>query len=79
MPNKLLPSVFVLSVIAFNSFAQQSNGSLKGAVTDELGSLVVKARVLARDARGATIAILVQCRTFYASSSQLLVPKVGKE
>ena len=53
MPNKLLSCVFVLSV-AFNSFAQQNTGSLKGAVTDELGSLVVNARVFARDARGAT-------------------------
>jgi hypothetical protein len=65
MAKKLLSSVFVLSVIAFNSVAQQNTGSLKGTVTDELGSLVVNARVLARDVRGATISVTTNSAGIY--------------
>jgi carboxypeptidase family protein len=38
--------------IAFLVFAQQSTGTLKGTVTDQLGSLVVGAKVTVRNARG---------------------------
>src|SRR5215208_1418835 len=38
--------------IASLFFAQQNTGSLKGTVTDQLGSLVVGAKVTMRNARG---------------------------
>jgi len=37
--------------------AQQTSGSIKGAVTDQLASLVTNARVVLKDDRGATISI----------------------
>jgi hypothetical protein len=37
--------------------AQQDSGSIKGAVTDQLGSLITNARVVLKDDRGATTSI----------------------
>ena len=37
--------------------AQQTSGSLKGAVTDQLGSLVTNARVVLKDSKGSTTSI----------------------
>ena len=49
-------SVWSNSVLqrCFVCFAQQSTGALKGTVTDQLGSLVVGAKVTVRNARGVT-------------------------
>ena len=52
MLKKLLVSAFLIGLLAPASFSQQNAGSIKGAVTDQLGSLVVGAIVYARDARG---------------------------
>src|SRR5678815_11074 len=40
--------------IASLFLAQQNTGALKGAVTDQLGSLIVGAKVTVRNARGVT-------------------------
>ena len=40
--------------IFFLFLPQQNTGALKGAVTDQLGSLVVGAKVTVRNARGVT-------------------------
>jgi hypothetical protein len=48
----LFAAVLYLAVASF-AFAQPSTGSLKGTVTDQLGSLVVGAKVTVRNARGA--------------------------
>jgi len=49
---KLLACAFLLSVLASDSLSQQNTGSIKGIVTDQLGSLVVGASVVAKGARG---------------------------
>ena len=49
----LYVAVFCLGVSSF-TFAQQNTGALKGTVTDQLGSLVVGAKVTVRNARGVT-------------------------
>ncbi|MDQ2854743.1 MAG: carboxypeptidase-like regulatory domain-containing protein, partial [Acidobacteriota bacterium] len=46
------PVTVVLLLVLSNSFAQQHSGTLKGTVTDQLGSLVIKATILLHDARG---------------------------
>lgn len=51
--NKLLPVTLVLSLVVGNCFAQQHTGTLKGTVSDQLGSLIVNATVLLHDGRGA--------------------------
>lgn len=52
MLKKLLAGAFLLTVLAPDSFSQQNTGSIKGTVTDQLGSLIVSATVVAKDARG---------------------------
>ena len=47
----LLGAILVCSLASFTS-AQQNTGALKGTVTDQLGSLVVGAKVTMRNARG---------------------------
>lgn len=54
MPRKLL-CCFLLNICLSSALAvvaQQTNGSLKGTVTDQLGSLVVGAKVTIKNARG---------------------------
>ena len=48
----LLGAILSCSLASFTS-AQQNSGALKGTVTDQLGSLVVGAKVTMRNARGA--------------------------
>jgi hypothetical protein len=45
----MLIRIFFVALLAF---PQQSTGSLKGTVTDQLGSLIVGAKVTVRNARG---------------------------
>jgi hypothetical protein len=50
---KLLAFALVLTLLsAATSFAQQNSGTIKGTVTDQLGSLVVNANVFVKDAKG---------------------------
>lgn len=51
MKFKFFPLSLVL-FLAVNSFAQQHSGSLKGTVTDQLGSLIVRATIVLKDAQG---------------------------
>jgi hypothetical protein len=48
----LVGAIFLFTFASF-PLAQQTTGSLKGTVTDQLGSLVVGAKVTMRNARGA--------------------------
>src|SRR5438128_7039382 len=50
---KLLAWVSLLIALAAYGFAQQTGGSVRGIVTDQVGSLVVNATVVAKDAKGA--------------------------
>jgi hypothetical protein len=50
--HKLFVSVVVLSMLTSTSFAQTNSGSLKGTVTDQLGSLVVNANVFVKNRKG---------------------------
>ncbi len=54
MPRKLLCCLLLIISLscALAVAAQQTNGSLKGTVTDQLGSLVVGAKVTIKNARG---------------------------
>jgi Carboxypeptidase regulatory-like domain len=52
MLNKVLYGVIVYCLSVSVALAQQSTGALKGTVTDQLGSLVVGAKVTVRNARG---------------------------
>ena len=47
-----LTCIFVLCLFVSPLLAQQDKGSIKGTVTDPLGSLVVDANVILKDARG---------------------------
>src|SRR5829696_1491696 len=51
---KVLYGAILYCSIASFAVAQQSTGALKGTVTDQLGSLVVGAKVTVRNARGVT-------------------------
>src|SRR3989475_1508909 len=53
LPMKLSARIFLLLALAANALAQQPGGTIKGTVTDQLGSLVINAIVVARDASGA--------------------------
>ncbi|HEX5874484.1 MAG TPA: TonB-dependent receptor [Pyrinomonadaceae bacterium] len=53
MPSRILFAAILLSSLTSIALAQQNTGSLKGTVTDPLGSLVVGAKVTVRSARGA--------------------------
>ena len=53
LPVKLSARIFLLLALAANALAQQPGGTIKGTVTDQLGSLVINAIVVARDASGA--------------------------
>ena len=52
-----LHCITLLLLFVCPALAQQSTGTIKGAVTDQLGSLVTNARVVLKDERGATISI----------------------
>ncbi|MDQ2976377.1 MAG: carboxypeptidase-like regulatory domain-containing protein, partial [Acidobacteriota bacterium] len=52
MLKKLFIWPLVLIVLAPDCFSQQNTGSIKGTVTDQLGSLIVNAKVVARDVKG---------------------------
>jgi len=54
-------------VLTFLSYAvgQQTTGSIKGTVTDQLGSLVTNARVILKDDRGSTTSITTNSGGFY--------------
>jgi len=47
-----LSTCLLLFSLASPSFAQQGTGAIKGTVTDQLGSLVVGAQIVAKDSRG---------------------------
>ena len=49
--------------------SQQSNGSIKGTVTDQLGSLVTNARVVLKDDRGSTTSITTNSAGMYEIKS----------
>ena len=49
---RFLFGAFLLCSVASFAFGQQTTGALKGTVTDQLGSLVVGAKVTVRNARG---------------------------
>jgi hypothetical protein len=53
MLKKPLAGVFVITLLVCTCVAQQGSGLLKGSVTDQLGSLVVSATIVARDGKGA--------------------------
>jgi hypothetical protein len=64
MPNsstsRTLTKVLACALLALTAFvcvaySQTGNGTIKGSVTDELGSLVVNAKVYARNARGVEV------------------------
>src|SRR5688572_12292488 len=52
MLSRILLGAVLFCVLSSLTLAQQTTGALKGTVTDPLGSLVVGARVTARNARG---------------------------
>lgn len=54
MLNRILYGAVLYCSLASFALAQQNAGSLKGSVTDPLGSLVVGAKVILRNARGVT-------------------------
>lgn len=57
MINAILTYSFLLVCLVSPANAQQNNGGIKGTVTDQLGSLVVNARVVIKDERGATSSV----------------------
>ncbi len=57
MIKKPLLCCAVLIVFALSVLAQQITGSIKGNVTDPLGSLITNARVVLKDERGSTTSI----------------------
>src|SRR5687767_401749 len=52
MLKNLIAGAVMICLLAPASFSQPNTGSIKGTVTDQLGSLVVGAIVFARDTRG---------------------------
>src|SRR5688500_18696648 len=48
----VLACAFVLTLLTPASLAQQTNGAIRGTITDQLGSLVINATVSAKDGRG---------------------------
>jgi len=58
MLKSILRCCFLSLGIASSSLAQQNNGSIKGTVTDQLGSLITNARVVLKDERGSTISVM---------------------
>lgn len=52
MLQRVLACAFVLAMLTPASLAQQTTGSIKGTITDQLGSLIVSATVVAKGARG---------------------------
>src|SRR5688572_10665593 len=51
----MLRCLLLIIVLSTALAAQQNSGSLKGTVTDQLGSLVVDAKVSLKNARGVTV------------------------
>jgi Carboxypeptidase regulatory-like domain/TonB dependent receptor len=49
----LLVWAFVTLLISGAAFAQQTTGSIKGTITDQVGALVVEATIVATDSKGA--------------------------
>ncbi|MGI9064927.1 MAG: TonB-dependent receptor domain-containing protein [Pyrinomonadaceae bacterium] len=52
IPQGVLAFAFVLTPLSPASLAQQTTGAIKGTVTDQMGSLIISATVLAKDAKG---------------------------
>src|SRR5687767_7137043 len=50
---RLLTFAFVISTLAPTCAGQQTSGSLRGRISDQLGSLITTASVFVRDGRGA--------------------------
>jgi hypothetical protein len=48
-------SIFLVALVCYSLRAQQSSGSIKGTVTDELGGLILNASVVARSTSGKEI------------------------
>ncbi|MDQ6653324.1 MAG: TonB-dependent receptor, partial [Acidobacteriota bacterium] len=51
-PKKLQAFAFMLTVLVCECFSQQSKGTIKGVVKDQLGGLIVNATVVAKDVKG---------------------------
>jgi hypothetical protein len=49
---------FLILAIAVSIPGQQNSGSIKGTVTDQLGSLITNARVVLKDDRGSTTSVM---------------------
>jgi hypothetical protein len=64
LKTNLLCAVLLLS-LAIPTGAQQNTGSIKGTVTDQLGSLVTNARVVLKDDRGSTTSITTNSAGVY--------------
>ena len=56
LQHQLLRFAVLINLVSF-TIAQQGTGSIKGSVTDQLGSLVTNARVVLKDDKGATTSI----------------------
>src|SRR5213593_3834042 len=56
MPKETICAALLLTLVSYVG-AQQNTGSIKGTVTDQLGSLVTNARVVLKDDRGSTTSI----------------------
>jgi len=56
LKHQLLCFAVLINLLSF-TIAQQGTGSIKGSVTDQLGSLVTNARVVLKDDKGATTSI----------------------
>ena len=56
MPTKLFVCVLLFFIVA-KTHAQQHSGSIKGTISDQLGSLVTNARIVARDRQGVTTSV----------------------
>ena len=45
-------SIFLVAIVCYSVRAQQSSGSIRGTITDELGGLILNAKVVARSTSG---------------------------
>ncbi len=65
MLTRFLQCAILLVAVVSSLAAQQSTGSLKGTITDQLGSLVVGAKVTLRNARGVTTSAITNSAGVY--------------
>src|SRR5882757_8682879 len=48
-------SIFLVAIVCYSVRAQQISGSIRGTITDELGGLILNAKVVARSTSGKEI------------------------